>query len=52
MGFNPVAVVLQDTTHKTTQAIKDTLHTMNTMQIKLQLHKLILLKISTLYTKQ
>jgi hypothetical protein len=35
-----------NTAHKTTQTIKDTLHTMNTMQIQfqLQLYKLILIK--------
>jgi hypothetical protein len=35
-----------NTAHKTTQTIKDTLHTMNTMQIQLQLqlNKLILIK--------
>jgi hypothetical protein len=37
----------QNTANKTTQTIKDTLHTMNTMQIQLQLqlHKLILYRI-------
>jgi hypothetical protein len=47
----PVAVVLhkrqhtshttlkQNTAHKTTQTIKDTLHTMNTMQIQLKLQQ-------------
>jgi hypothetical protein len=36
----------QNTAHKTTQTVKDTLHTMNTMQIQLelQLNKLILIK--------
>jgi hypothetical protein len=67
MGFYPVAVYYNKTqhtnnthhtnntppsnaAHKTTQTIKDTLHTMNAIQ--LQLHKLILIKISILYTKQ
>jgi hypothetical protein len=37
----------QNTAHKTTQTIKDTLHSMNTMQVQLQLqlYKLILIKI-------
>jgi hypothetical protein len=30
---------LHKTTHKTTQAIKDTLHKMNTMQIRFTTHK-------------
>jgi hypothetical protein len=44
----------QNTAHKVTQTIKGTLHTMNTMQIQLQLqlNKLILIKYSILYTKQ
>jgi hypothetical protein len=53
MGFYPVAVYYNktqhtnntphsNTAHKTTQTIKDTLHTMNAMQI--QLNKLILIK--------
>jgi hypothetical protein len=66
MGVYPVAVVLQQTqhtnntppsnktAHKTRQTIKDTLHTMNTVQIQLQLqlYKLILIKMGILYTKQ
>jgi hypothetical protein len=49
----------QNTAHKTTQTIKDPLHTMNRIQIQLQLqqiklqqlYKLILIKVSILYTK-
>jgi hypothetical protein len=64
MGFYPVAVYYNktqhtnntphsNTAHKTTQTIKGTLNTMNAMQIQLQLqlNKLILIKISILYTK-
>jgi hypothetical protein len=48
MGIYSVAVVLQYDIHtnntphsnKTTQTVKDTLHTMNTMQIQLQLQLL------------
>jgi hypothetical protein len=41
-----------NTAHKTTQTIKDTLHTMNAMQIQLQLqlNKLILIKNKYVYT--
>jgi hypothetical protein len=55
MGFYPVAVYYNKTQHtnntphsntayKTTQTIKDTLHTMISVQIQLQLNKLILIK--------
>jgi hypothetical protein len=43
MGFYPVALYYNktqhtnNTAHKTTPTIKDALHTMNTMQIQLQL---------------
>jgi hypothetical protein len=68
IGFYPVAVVLQlirhntqnntprsnrNTAHKTTQTIKGTLYTMNTMQsqLQLQLNKVILITMNILYTK-
>jgi hypothetical protein len=40
----------QNTAHKTTQTIKDTLHTMNAMQIQLQLQLNILILIKNKYT--
>jgi hypothetical protein len=60
MGFYPVAVALQqDTSHKTTQTMKYTLETMNTMQIQLQLQLIekyayctLNRKIRILYTKE
>jgi hypothetical protein len=56
--FTPVAVKLQQDTahsnktqHKTKRTIKDTLHTMNTMQIQLQLQQIQLNKVILIKNK-
>jgi hypothetical protein len=44
--------IKRNTAHKTTHTIKDTLHRMKIQQSQLQLYKVVLIKISMIYTKQ